>query len=201
MVIRRPQVWYSPTTEGGAATDPAPAPKPPAGAARTEPAADAGDETPKFTQAQLDAIVRDRLERQKRSVDAAAKAQQEAADAERLKQQGEFEKLAEERGRRVAELEGQLHQREVQALRDAAAAKHRLPAALAARLMGDTAEALDADAASLATLVRPEDARRERAQAAAPGNPPGPRPSGADGERVAQAAREENARRRSYPRL
>jgi hypothetical protein len=181
--------------------EPSPVATPAAPAAPPAKPAAADADAPTFNQAQVDAIVRDRLERQKRSVDAAAKAQQEAADAERLKQQGEFEKLAEERGRRVAELEGQLHQREVQALRDAAAAKHRLPAALAARLMGDTAEALDADAASLATLVRPEDARRERAQAAAPGNPPGPRPSGADGERVAQAAREENARRRSYPRL
>lgn len=189
------------TTEEPATTEPTVEPTRPAArtAVRVEPVAT--EDAPTFSQAQVDAIIKDRLERQKRSVDAAAKAQQEAAETERLQQQGEFQKLAEERGRRVAELEGLLRQRDVQAMRDAAAAKHRLPSALAARLVGDTAEALEADAADMAKLVRPEETRRERAQTALGGNPAGPRPVAGNDVRVAQDARDENARRRSYPRL
>lgn len=67
-----------------------------------------GDEAPKFTQAQLDAIVKDRLERErKKTADDAEKARKDA-EAIRLKEQGEFQKLAEQRQTRITELEAEV---------------------------------------------------------------------------------------------
>lgn len=59
----------------------------------------------KFSQAELDAIVQDRLAREKKKQDEAAeKARKEAEEAGLLKNQ-EFQKLAEERAKTIAELE------------------------------------------------------------------------------------------------
>lgn len=60
-----------------------------------------------FTQAEVDELIRARLDRQRTSLEAAqAKAKQEA-DAAALAQQGEFKTLAEQRQARIAELEPQ----------------------------------------------------------------------------------------------
>jgi hypothetical protein len=59
----------------------------------------------KFSQADLDAIVQDRLAREKKKKDdATAKARKEAEEAALLKNQ-EFQKLAEERAKTIADLE------------------------------------------------------------------------------------------------
>lgn len=58
-----------------------------------------------FTQAELDAIVRDRLDRERRkSQEMTAKAQQEAAE-KALQEQGEYKKLADQLAAKVAVLE------------------------------------------------------------------------------------------------
>lgn len=77
------------------------------------------------------------------------------------KKQGNFEKLYEtaqttitERDARIVELEGQIAEGERATRRQAIAAKHRLTAELADRLRGDTDDELEADAKSLARLIR-----------------------------------------------
>lgn len=63
----------------------------------------AGDDK-RFSQAELEAIVKDRLERQKRAADAAReKAEKDAAD-KALKEQGEFKTLAEQRAAEIEAL-------------------------------------------------------------------------------------------------
>lgn len=60
-----------------------------------------------FTQDQLEAIVKDRLEREKRRADAQAEAARKDAEAKALAEQGEFKTLAETRAARIAELEAE----------------------------------------------------------------------------------------------
>jgi hypothetical protein len=56
----------------------------------------AGDDK-RFTQAELDAVVKDRLERQKRASEAAQEKTRKEAEEKALKEQGEFKTLAESR--------------------------------------------------------------------------------------------------------
>lgn len=102
-----------------------------------------------FSQADLDRIVAERLERAERK--AAEKAEKARADAEAkaLKEQGEYQKLFE---KAQAELEQERQARkaaELAGMRRDVAAKHQLPAALVDRLRGETLEELDADAQEL----------------------------------------------------
>lgn len=113
---------------------------------------DTGTKTPgtteirAFTQADVDRAVKDRLaEEQKR----AARAQEDAL----AKARGEFEKLAEQRGQRVAELEAQLAEQQLAVTRATVAARHRLPPELVGRLRGATESELEADAKELTKLV------------------------------------------------
>jgi hypothetical protein len=59
----------------------------------------------RFTQAELDAIVRDRLDRQRRATEAQQQKDREATEAKALEEQQEFKKLADQRAEKVAELE------------------------------------------------------------------------------------------------
>jgi hypothetical protein len=61
-----------------------------------------------LTQAEVDAVVKDRLERQQRAIDAKAKSDREAAEAQRLTEQQEFKTLAERHEAKVREIEPQL---------------------------------------------------------------------------------------------
>jgi DNA polymerase III alpha subunit len=58
-----------------------------------------------FTQSELEAIVKDRLERSKRAADAQADKARADAEAKALAEQGEFRTLAEQRAERIKELE------------------------------------------------------------------------------------------------
>jgi hypothetical protein len=62
-------------------------------------------DTKTFTQAELDAIVKDRLDRERKAGEAKALKEREAADAKALEDQKEFQKLAEQRQTRITELE------------------------------------------------------------------------------------------------
>ena len=59
----------------------------------------------KFTQAELDAIIADRLSREKKNQEAATEKARKKAEEDALLKNQEFQKLAEERGKRIAELE------------------------------------------------------------------------------------------------
>ena len=140
MTFPYPHVWYSPTTEGGTATAEAPP--------------TTTDER-RFNQADIDAIVKDRLERQKRSVDAASKAQQEAAEAERLKAAQEWQKVAEQKEAALVAARAELAAERLSMARDRVAAKYHLPEALAKRLIGTTEDELDADAKDISSVIAP----------------------------------------------
>jgi DNA repair exonuclease SbcCD ATPase subunit len=79
---------------------------------RTAPTtAQAGDKTDiepidekRFTQADLDALIRDRLERQRRALEAQRREEQQAAEAQKLEDTQEFEKLAKQRAKEIESL-------------------------------------------------------------------------------------------------
>jgi hypothetical protein len=66
----------------------------------------------RFTQAELDAIVRDRLERERQSAERKADADRKKAEEAAAAQRGEYQRLAEERGQKLTELQQQLAERE-----------------------------------------------------------------------------------------
>jgi hypothetical protein len=65
-------------------------------------------EEKKFTQKELDAIFADRLAREKKKQDEATAKLKKQAEEDALVKNQEYQKLADERGKRVAELEGQV---------------------------------------------------------------------------------------------
>ncbi len=65
----------------------------------------AGDGDKRFTQAELDAIVADRLKRANESAERKAAKERQEAEERAATEQGEFKKLAETRAARLAELE------------------------------------------------------------------------------------------------
>lgn len=124
----------------------------------------------RFTQADVDRILKERLAAEQRRA-------QQRAEEEKAKASGEWQKVAEAQAARVQELEQTLREQQLQAWRIAAGAKHNLPPELAERLRGDTPEALEADAKALAKLVPPPIVPGSVAQPADPrsnGMPAGP---------------------------
>jgi hypothetical protein len=67
-------------------------------------ASDGGTET-RFTQAQVDALIRDRLDRERKKADEAQRKAADEAEAKRLAEQNEFKTLAEKHAAKAAELE------------------------------------------------------------------------------------------------
>jgi hypothetical protein len=108
-------------------------------------------------QAHIDRLIADRLARQKATIEGQTRAEREKAErdaAEReAKELGEWKTVAETHEAHVKELEGQLAKKDRDLLATRIAAKHQLPETLAARLMGDDADALEADATALAKLI------------------------------------------------
>ena len=109
-----------------------------------------------FSQADVDRIVAERLERaERKAADKAEKARQDA-EAQALKEQGKFQELYQKAQADLERLAAEKRALELAALRRDAAAKHQLPAVLVDRLRGETAEELDADAQQLlAALPKP----------------------------------------------
>ncbi len=102
-----------------------------------------------FTQAELETIVKERIQREQRKATEAADKARIDAERKAAEEQGQYQKLAESL---KAELEAERLRAkglEVAALRRDAATKHQLPAAFADRLRGETAEEIDADAQEL----------------------------------------------------
>lgn len=136
----------------------------------------AGD-TKTFTQAELDAIVKDRLDRAQRTAEAKAQKDREATEAEALKEQSKFKELAEQREKQLAELEPV----KARAERYEAALKTHLDAerkSLPAHITGlldklDPADQLEWIAANREALGEPGEK-----PPAAKGTPPTPKPNG-----------------------
>lgn len=102
-----------------------------------------------FTQEEVNAFVAQRVKDEQRKA-------AERTEKARLEAQGEYQKLYEAEKAKTAAAEQRARELELAGLRRDAAAKHGLPAALADRLKGETAEEIEADAkAVVAALPKP----------------------------------------------
>ncbi len=109
-----------------------------------------------FTQAEVDALLSSRLERERRKTEEATAKARTEAERQAAEQQGEYQKLYEaEKAQREA-TEQRAAALELAAMRREVADRLGVPAALVNRLQGDTPEALEADAKALmAALPKP----------------------------------------------
>jgi len=106
-----------------------------------------------FTQAELDKIIAERLEREtKKRKDAEAKAREEA-ERDTLAKNQEWEKLAKTHEAELLKAQQRLKELELNELRTKAAAKYQLPLEIAERLRGETLEELEKDAEGLKALI------------------------------------------------
>lgn len=106
-----------------------------------------------FTQADLDRIVKDRLDRaQRRADEAAAKA---AAEAQRKadEEQGKYKELYESLQAELSDRDARIQEMERATWRAEAARKHNLPEALANRLQGESLEEMIEDAKAMADAL------------------------------------------------
>lgn len=117
----------------------------------------------------------------------------EQVEAERqeltLKEQAKFEELAQKYAQERDALRAELQKRELDLLRSRIATEYALPPALAARLVGDSEDALRADAESLKGLIpapAPAAQPPTPAQATRPHTTTTPIPTGTTGETDAQ---------------
>lgn len=102
-----------------------------------------------FTQADVDRIVKERLAKAQAKAEEGAKRAAADAEAKALAEQGEFKKLYEKLQADLQERESKLAAMERQQAQATIAGKLGLPAALAARLQGNTPEEMEADARAL----------------------------------------------------
>jgi hypothetical protein len=121
-----------------------------------------------FTQAELDKIIKERLEREsKKQKEAEAKAREEA-ERETLAKNQEWEKLAKKHEAELLEAQRRLKELELNELRTKAAAKYQLPLEMAERLRGETLEELEKDAEGLKALI-PEAKSQSKLNTTLPG--------------------------------
>jgi hypothetical protein len=99
-----------------------------------------------------------------------AKMAEELSEAEKKRKEAEMTEL-DRLTKQLEEAQAELKRSKLEVLKQAAAAKHSLPAELATRLQGETAEELDEDAAKLAKLIPKTPAPRELAQPTQAANP------------------------------
>ena len=127
------------------------------------------NEVKMFTQAELDKIIKERLDRETiKRKEATDKAK---ADAERdtLAKNQEWEKLAKQREDELHTAQQRLKELELNELRNKAAAKYQLPLEIAERLRGETLEELEKDAESLKALI-PDAKQQSKLNATNPGS-------------------------------
>jgi hypothetical protein len=109
-----------------------------------------------FTQADIDRIVTERLAKERTKSEAAVKKAQEDAARKQAEEQGKYEQLYKETQAKLEQAEARTRAAELATLRRQVADKIGLPATLAERLHGETAEDLEADAKTLlASLPKP----------------------------------------------
>ncbi len=106
-----------------------------------------------FTQAEVDALIRDRIARASGKADEAARKATEAAERKAAEEQGKFQELYQ---RTLTELETERTQRratELTMLKRDIGSKFGLPAALVDRLQGEDEDAITADAKTLSQAI------------------------------------------------
>lgn len=109
-----------------------------------------------FTQADLDRIVNERLERERSKAQKDAAKAQADAEAKVLAEQGKYKELFEKQQADLQTAQAEAKSASLKILQRDAAAQTSLPAPLAERLKGETLEELVADAKSiLAALPKP----------------------------------------------
>jgi len=112
-----------------------------------------------FTQADIDRIVKDRLDKAKAQADKQTEAARAEAERKAAEEQGEFKKLYEATTAELERERAAKAQIERERLIDRVATKHGLPDELRDRLRGETEEELAADAEKIAGLLK-TDSRR-----------------------------------------
>lgn len=164
-------------------------PETPAQAQPPESAPDKGAANERmFSQAELDAIIKDRLDRERGKAEKAAEAAKAEAARKAAEEQGKFKELYEAAQARLAEAEQLAKASELARLRAEVAHKLELPAPLADRLRGETADELEADAKVLLAAI-PKPASPTATDAAAGLNGRQPTPQKTDAEIAEMAAR------------
>lgn len=154
----------------------------------------AGDDK-KFTQAELDAHIKTRLEQAQRTAEAKAQKDREAAEAESLKEQSKFKELAEQREKQLAELEpvkAKAERYEAALKAHLEVERQNLPAHITALLdKSDPADQLEWIAANRDALIKAEgdDKAKPPAQKMPNARPNNGKPTAEDD----QKAREQSA--------
>lgn len=103
----------------------------------------------KYTQEQVEQIVKERLEREKKAAEKKAEEARQKAEAEALAKNAEWEKLAKQREEELNKAKELIAKKELDEKKRAISVKVGLPEAFAARLQGATDEELEADAKTL----------------------------------------------------
>lgn len=139
-----------------------------------------------FSEAEVEQMIKDRLEREKQKRERAAQEAAAKAAEEAAKQQGEWQKVAEQREKDLADIRAELAKRDHEALQRKVAKEVGLPESLASRLIGEDEKALTADAKTLLeTLPKPPEP--QPAPRAQPGiAPANPGANATQGETLAQ---------------
>ena len=119
-----------------------------------EPAQDAEKLTPQeepFDAERAKALI-DKLRGEIKDLKPKAKMAEELSEAEKKRKEAEMTEL-DRLTKQLEDAQAELKRSKLEILKQAAAAKHNLPAELASRLQGDTPEELDEDAEKLAKLI------------------------------------------------
>ena len=106
-----------------------------------------------FSQAEVDKIIAERLTRKEEADRKKAEADKQKSEQDKLKEQSEWKKLAEQKEIELNEAKTKLQARELLDMKRTTAAKYGIPENLAARLVGATAEEIEADAKQLAETL------------------------------------------------
>ena len=106
-----------------------------------------------FSQTDVDRIVAERIERERRKGEEQARKATEAAERKAAEEQGKFQELYQKAQADLERLAAEKRSLELAALRRDVAAKFQLPDSLAKRLQGETVEELERDAQDLLAAI------------------------------------------------
>jgi hypothetical protein len=124
-----------------------------------------GDDEARFTQSDVDRLIAQRLNEEKEREKRRTAEARRAAEAAAASRSGEWEAVAKERERDLAEKEAELEelrkdlaQKSLDSIRVRVAMRHKLPEALVLRLVGTDEASIERDARELAKLIAPPKA-------------------------------------------
>lgn len=106
-----------------------------------------------FTQADVDRIVKERLQREQGKAEQLAQKAREEAEAKALAEQGKYKELFEKQQADLQAAAARVKALELQTLRNNVATKVGLPAAFVDRLRGETEAEIEADAKSILAII------------------------------------------------